>query len=171
MSGGDSDGALGAKAIKAAGGITFAQCEDTAQVQSMPNTAIATGHVDFILPPEAIAQELAKISQHPYIANSTLLNVLEEPEATEAENALQTIFVLLRAATQVDFTYYKHTTLKRRILRRMVLHQIERLEDYVTYLQNHPAEVQALYEDILINVTSFMRDPEAFDALKSKVSS
>lgn len=168
LSGGDSDGAVGAKAIKAAGGITFAQCEDTAEVSSMPNTAAATGHVDFILPPQAIAQELAKISQHPYVANQTLVKV-EEPSPNEGENALKTIFFLLRAATQVDFTYYKHTTLKRRILRRMVLYQIERLEDYVTYLENHPAEVQALYEDVLINVTSFMRDPEAFDALKSKV--
>jgi two-component system CheB/CheR fusion protein len=169
LSGGDSDGAQGAKAIKAAGGITFAQCEDTAQVSSMPNTAVATGHVDFILAPQAIAQELAKISQHPYIADFPSVNVVEEPEPIAAEDALQTIFLLLRAATKVDFTYYKHTTLKRRILRRMVLYQIEQLEDYVTYLQNHPAEVQALYEDVLINVTSFMRDPEAFDALKSKV--
>ncbi len=168
LSGGDSDGAQGAKAIKAAGGITFAQCEGTAQVQSMPNTAVATGDVDFILPPEAIAQELAKISQHPYIANPPLVEV-KEVEATEGENALQTIFRLLRVATKVDFTYYKHTTFKRRILRRMVLYQIERLEDYVTFLQNHPAEVQALYEDVLINVTSFFRDPEAFEALKSKV--
>ncbi len=167
LSGGDSDGAQGAKAIKAAGGITFAQCEGTAQVQSMPNTAVATGDVDFVLPPDAIAFELAKISQHPYIADS-LPTKVEELEVT-GENALQTIFVLLRAATKVDFTHYKHTTLKRRILRRMVLHQIERLEDYVTFLQNHPTEVQALYEDVLINVTNFFRDPEAFEALKSKV--
>ncbi|MFH7024479.1 MAG: chemotaxis protein CheB [Heteroscytonema crispum UTEX LB 1556] len=169
LSGGDSDGALGAKAIKAAGGITFAQCQDTAQVNSMPNTAIATGHIDFILTPQAIAQELAKISNHPYIAALPLKNVVEEQLPTEGENTLQTIFVLLRAATKVDFTHYKHTTLKRRILRRMVLYQIERFEDYVTYLQNHPAEVQALYEDVLINVTSFFRDFQAFDALKTQV--
>ncbi len=169
LSGGDSDGALGAKAIKAAGGITFAQCQDTAQVQSMPNTAVATGHVDFILPPKAIAQELAKISQHPYIADSASVNVVEEASPIEAENALQTIFVLLRDSTGVDFTHYKHTTIRRRILRRMVLYQIERLEDYVTFLQKHPAEVLALYDDVLISVTSFMRDPEAFEALKSKV--
>jgi two-component system CheB/CheR fusion protein len=169
LSGGDSDGAQGAKAIKAAGGITFAQCEDTAQVSSMPNTAVATGHVDFILAPKAIAQELAKISQHPYIADFPSVNVVEEPEPIAGEDALQTIFLLLRAATKVDFTHYKHTTIRRRILRRMVLYQIERLEDYATYLQNHPAEVLALYEDLLINVTSFMRDVEAFDALISKV--
>jgi two-component system, chemotaxis family, CheB/CheR fusion protein len=169
LSGGDGDGALGAKAIKAAGGITFAQCEDSAQVNSMPNTAIATGHIDFILSPQAIAEELVKISRHPYIATPPSVNVVEELETIPGENALQSIFILLRATTGVDLTYYKHTTIRRRILRRMMLYQIERWSDYVTHLQNHPAEVLALYEDVLINVTSFMRDPEAFEALKSQV--
>jgi two-component system, chemotaxis family, CheB/CheR fusion protein len=178
LSGADSDGAVGAKAIKAAGGITFAQCEDTAKISSMPNTAIATGYIDFILTPEGIAEELVKISQHPYVVQPALLNVTDEAidEATdeaeaiiEGENALQTVFALLRNITKVDFTHYKHNTLKRRILRRMVLYQMERLEDYITYLREHPAEVQALYEDVLINVTSFFRDPEAFDILKNKV--
>ncbi|BDA71031.1 Signal Transduction Histidine Kinase (STHK) with CheB and CheR activity [Calothrix sp. PCC 7716] len=169
LSGGDSDGALGAKAIKAAGGITFAQCQDTAQVSSMPNTAVATGHVDFILTPSEIAAELGKISRHPYVADTTLLEVPETEELIEGKNALQTIFVLLRVATGVDFSSYKHTTLQRRIYRRMMLYQIQQLEDYVRFLQNNPAEVQALYEDVLINVTSFMRDKEAFEALKNKV--
>ncbi|MBD0303906.1 MAG: ATPase, partial [Tolypothrix sp. T3-bin4] len=170
LSGGDSDGAVGSQAIKAAGGITFAQCENTAQIDSMPNTAGATGHIDFILPPRAIAQDLGKISRHPYIASSASVKLVEElDKPIKAENALETIFSLLRSATKVDFTHYKHTTLKRRILRRMVLYQIERLEVYATYLQKHPTEVQALYEDVLINVTSFFRDPQAFDALKTKV--
>ncbi|RUT02534.1 hypothetical protein DSM106972_060120 [Dulcicalothrix desertica PCC 7102] len=169
LSGGDSDGALGAKAIKAAGGITFAQCEDTAQVSSMPNTAVATGHVDFILTPSEIAAELAKISRHPYVADTTLVEVASPEELIEGKNALQTIFVLLRVATGVDFSSYKHTTLQRRIYRRMMLYQILQLEDYVTFLQNNPVEVQALYEDVLINVTSFMRDKEAFEALKTEV--
>jgi two-component system, chemotaxis family, CheB/CheR fusion protein len=170
LSGGDGDGALGAKAIKVAGGITFAQCENTAQVSSMPNTAVATGHIDFILTPHEIAAELGKISRHPYVVDTTLVNVAEDAEElVEGKNALQSIFSLLRIVTGVDFSHYKHTTLKRRILRRMVLYQIERLENYVIFLQNHPAEVQALYEDVLINVTSFMRDREAFEALKTKV--
>ncbi|BAZ16748.1 signal transduction histidine hinase [Calothrix sp. NIES-4071] len=169
LSGGDGDGALGAKAIKAAGGITFAQCQGTAQVSSMPNTAIATGHVDFILTPSAIATELEKITRHPYVANTTLPDIVETGVLIEGKNPLQTIFGLLRAATGVDFTYYKHTTIQRRIVRRMALYQIEQLENYVTFLQNHTAEVQALYEDVLINVTSFMRDPEAFEILKTKV--
>ena len=170
LSGADGDGSVGAKAIKVAGGITFAQCEDTAKISSMPNTAIATGYIDFILPPQEIARELAKISLHPYVVQPTLGNETEPVEQIiEGENALPTIFALLRTTTGVDFTHYKHNTLKRRILRRMVLYQMERLEDYVTYLREHPAELQALYEDVLINVTSFFRDSEAIDTLKSKV--
>jgi two-component system, chemotaxis family, CheB/CheR fusion protein len=167
LSGGDGDGSRGLEAIKEAGGITFAQCEASAKVSSMPNTAVATGRVDFILPPAEIAQELAKISRHPYVAHPTPAKAIEV--LLEGETALQTIFVLLRTATGVDFTLYKHTTLNRRILRRMVLYKLDRIEDYVVYLHAHPEEVQALYEDILINVTSFFRDPIAFEVLQAKV--
>ena len=154
LSGADSDGAKGLEAIKAAGGITFAQCQESAQVDSMPNTAIATGQVDFILPPNKIAQKLAELSHHPYIVN---------PRATESEillpagseDALTVIFNLLRKATGVDFTHYKQTTLNRRIGRRMLLYQLEQLEDYARYLHSNPAEVTALYHDALIHVTSF----------------
>jgi len=167
LSGGDSDGARGLEAVKGAGGITFAQCESSAKVSRMPNTAVATGQVDFILPPAEIAEELAKISRHPYVAEpSSPQTVASVPQG---ETALQAIFTLLRTATRVDFTLYKHTTLRRRIQRRMVLYKLENLADYVTYLRSHPAEVQALYDDVLINVTSFFRDPEAFETLKSKV--
>lgn len=167
LSGGDSDGSHGLEAIKAAGGITFAQCEESAKVNSMPNTAIATGQVDFILPPQEIAQELAKISCHPYVTRPTLVKLIEEKP--EGDDTFSTIFSLLRTATGVDFTHYKHTTLKRRILRRMALYKLEQMEDYVHYLQAHPVEVTALYQDALIGVTHFFRDPETFDALKSKV--
>ncbi|MGB5963381.1 MAG: chemotaxis protein CheB [Coleofasciculaceae cyanobacterium] len=166
LSGGDSDGARGIEEIKAAGGITFAQCQDTAKVDSMPNTAVATGQVDFILCPEDIAKELIKISRHPYITRSNPIQIIEEqPE----ENAFSNIFALLKAATGVDFTNYKQTTLKRRIARRMALYKIEKLSTYVQYLQNNSEEVTALYHDVLINVTSFFRDSEAFEALRSKV--
>ncbi len=167
LSGGDSDGARGLEAVKGAGGITFAQCEASAKVSSMPNTAVATGQVDFILPPSEIAEELAKISRHPYLARSSAAKAVEV--LSEGETAVQAIFRLLQAATGVDFTLYKHTTLKRRIQRRMVLYKLDSLEDYVTYLQGHPAEVLALYDDVLINVTYFFRDAGAFDTLKSKV--
>lgn len=166
LSGADGDGAQGIEEIKAAGGITFAQCRGTAKVDSMPNTAVATGQVDFILSPEAIAKELVRISRHPYITRSHPTQIIEqEPE----KEAFSTIFALLKAATGVDFSNYKQTTLKRRIARRMALYKIEQLSKYAHYLQNDPAEVSALYHDALINVTSFFRDSEAFEALKSTV--
>ena len=167
LSGGDGDGSQGLEAVKDAGGITFAQSEDSAQVSSMPHTAVATGHVDFILDPQEIAVELANISRHPYIASPTPEKAVEV--LGEGETAMQVIFSLLRAATRVNFTQYKHATLQRRILRRMVLHKLENIDDYVTYLREHSAEVQALYEDMLIHVTSFFRDPLAFEALGTKV--
>ncbi|RCJ31652.1 ATPase [Nostoc minutum NIES-26] len=167
LSGGDADGTRGVEEIKGAGGITFAQSEKSAKVNSMPNTAVASGHVDFILTPEAIAEELAKISRHPYVSHRSV-SKLTEP-LPEGEDVLLVIFNLLRTAKGVDFNHYKQTTLKRRILRRMILYKLERLEDYLRYLQDNPAEVSALYQDVLIAVTSFFRDPEAFEALKSKV--
>lgn len=167
LSGTDGDGAQGLKAIKAAGGITFAQCEETAEFSGMPNTAVATGHVDFILPPDAIASELVKISHHPYVKEPNSVETFEV--LTSGEKALQNIFTLLRSATGIDFTHYKHTTLKRRIRRRMALYRLEKLEDYVTCVQNNPAEVEALFQDLLIHLTSFFRDSNAFEAIKNQV--
>jgi two-component system, chemotaxis family, CheB/CheR fusion protein len=169
LSGGDSDGARGVEAIKAAGGVTFAQCQDTAQVDSMPNTAIATGQVDFILPPDKIAEKLAEISRHPYIASLPATESDARPSDAASGDGFALIFNLLRNATGVDFTHYKQTTLNRRIGRRMLLYKLERVEDYARYLQSNPAEVMALYQDALIHVTSFFRDPESFNALKSLV--
>jgi two-component system, chemotaxis family, CheB/CheR fusion protein len=167
LSGGDGDGALGLTAVKAAGGVTFAQCEDTAKFDSMPNAAVATGNVDFILTPEQIAEELVKMSQNPLWIGSQPL--ISPDMATTVPDALMTIFLLLRSSTGVDFSHYKSKTIDRRIQRRMLLSKRENLTDYVAYLQGHPAEVTALYEEILIHVTSFFRDPEAFELLKSKV--
>jgi len=167
LSGGDTDGTRGLENIKGAGGITFAQSESSAMVSSMPNTAVASGHVDFILTPQQIAEELAKISTHPYINH--LSSVKPVDNLTEVGDALTIIFSLLRTATGVDFNHYKQTTLRRRIMRRMMLYKLDKLEDYVRYLQDHPIEVTALYQDVLITVTSFFRDPEAFEALKTQV--
>ncbi|MGH2413914.1 MAG: chemotaxis protein CheB, partial [Microcystaceae cyanobacterium] len=167
LSGNDGDGAQGSEAIKANGGITFAQCEASAQFSKMPNTAIATGDVDFILPPPKIAEELAHIARHPSVTRPISSQTVEL--LSESEDALPAIFAMLSTATGVDFTHYKQTTVKRRIARRMVLYKLERIEDYVQYLQNHPDEVQALYHEILISVTSFFRDPEAYQALKERV--
>lgn len=169
LSGADSDGARGLEAVKAVGGITFAQCQESAKVDSMPNTAIATGQVDFILPPSQIAQKLAEISHHPYIVSQSASPSGLTAAPTINHDALSEVFTLLRKATGVDFTHYKQTTLNRRIQRRMVLYQLENLEDYARYLQSNLAEVLALYRDCLIHVTSFFRDPESFEALKSVV--
>jgi two-component system, chemotaxis family, CheB/CheR fusion protein len=167
LSGSDSDGTRGLEAIKGSGGITFAQSESSATVSNMPNTAVASGHVDFILTPQQIGEELVKISTHPYIHHPSPAKPGDI--LPETGDALTNIFSLLRAATGVDFNHYKQTTLRRRILRRMMLYKLEKLEDYVRYLQDHPAEVTALYQDVLITVTSFFRDPEAFEALKTQV--
>ncbi|MEG4421154.1 chemotaxis protein CheB [Microcoleus sp. LAD1_D5] len=169
LSGADGDGAQGLKAIKAAGGITFAQCQGSAQFSSMPNTAVATGQVDFILPPEKIAQKIAEIGHHPYIADRPATESTTSEDAIESKDAIATIYSLLSAATGVDFTHYKQTTLQRRMQRRMLLYKLERIEDYAEYLQNTPTEVTALYHDVFIHVTSFFRDPESFEALSSKV--
>ncbi len=167
LSGADGDGSLGLKAIKAEGGVTFAQCEDTAKFDSMPNTAVATGNVDFVLPPQKIAEELVNLSHNPFIADSLPLIAIEN--LPEQGDALGAIFMLLRSQTGVDFSHYKPNTIERRIQRRMLLYKLERLQDYAEYLQNNLSEVKALYEEILIHVTHFFRDPEAFELLKERV--
>src|SRR6476469_1546182 len=167
LSGGDGDGSLGLNAIKAAGGMTFAQCQDTAKFDSMPITAVATGNVDFVLPPEKIAEELANYSRSPFLTGSLHLTTVEE--SPEEGDALASIFALLKSATGVDFSIYKPTTIARRIQRRMVLYKLESLNDYAQHLRHNSAEVTALYEEILIHVTSFFRDPEAFEKLKDLV--
>ncbi|MBD2338036.1 PAS domain-containing protein [Calothrix sp. FACHB-156] len=166
LSGSDGDGARGLEFIKEAGGITFAQCQDSAKFGSMPNTAVASGNVDFVISPREIAEELAKFSRHPYVRQQQASKAEVLPES---DDAISTIFSLLRSATGVDFHQYKQNTLKRRILRRMILYKLQRLEDYVAYLLENPAEVMALHQDVLITVTSFFRDAESFEALKTKV--
>lgn len=166
LSGSASDGVMGLLEIKAAGGITFAQEEASAAYASMPHSAIAAGCVDFIQTPKQIARELMRIGKHPYLAYKSVPT--EEAKPGE-ENSLRKIFLLLRQHTGNDFTYYKQSTILRRIKRRFLLHKLERLEDYARYLQETPEEVEALFRDLLINVTSFFRDPEVFDELKKTV--
>ena len=167
LSGGDGDGALGLKAIQAAGGVTFAQCEASAQVSSMPHHAATINHLDFILPPQEIAQELAKISVHPYVKHFKPTEITQI--LADGKDSIQQIFAMLRTVAGIDFTNYKRPTLVRRLKRRLVLHKIDTLEDYVKYLQTHPIEVEALSQEFLIHVTSFFRDPEVFQALKTQV--
>jgi two-component system CheB/CheR fusion protein len=165
LSGTGSDGTAGLLAIKAEGGICFAQDTRSAKYDSMPASAIAAGCVDFVLPPEEIAQELAKVRKHPYVASPHPDSIEDQGQDTY----MTQVFRLLRRATKVDFSDYKPPTIGRRIQRRMVLHKLEKLSDYVSLLHRDRNEVNALYQDLLINVTSFFRNPEAFDALKQIV--
>jgi two-component system CheB/CheR fusion protein len=166
LSGTASDGTEGCRAIKAAGGITFAQDEDSAKYDSMPRNAVNAGCVDFILSPKDIARELGGISQHPYVAR-----VVPEVEGFEGMvgSELNALFGLLRDSTGVDFTNYKHTTLQRRIRRRMVVHKVDKLKDYLRFIGRKPEELDELYRDLLIHVTGFFREPEAFLALRKHV--
>jgi two-component system, chemotaxis family, CheB/CheR fusion protein len=165
LSGTASDGTLGLAAIKGEAGITFAQEPSSAKYDGMPASAIASGCVDFILTPVGIAQEIARIRQHPYIAHH------HDPEGQPAgsDTDMEQIFRLLRRVTTVDFSGYKSPTISRRIQRRMAVHRIEKLKDYGAFLHGNREEVDALYQDLLINVTSFFRNPEAFTSLKNIV--
>lgn len=167
LSGTASDGTEGLRAIKAEGGMTFSQDEKSAKYNGMPHSAIAAGVVDFVLPPEGIARELARIGRHPYVALPVATKA--EDVLPESDEDLNKVFILLRSATGVDFSFYKPTTLKRRIARRMMLHKVESLANYIRFLKQTPGEVDALYQDLLINVTNFFREPEVFEALKKKI--
>ena len=166
LSGTGTDGTLGLKAVKGEGGIAFAQ-DQTAQHDGMPRSAVASGCVDFILPPAQIAAELVRIARHPYS------NHEEEPVPSAVgkvpEDEFGKVVRLLTTTFGVDLAHYKHPTLRRRIERRMVLCRSQNAEDYLRYLRENPAELQALFDDVFIQVTSFFRDPETFEALKQVV--
>jgi two-component system CheB/CheR fusion protein len=165
LSGTATDGTLGLEEIKAEGGITFAQ-DDTAQQDSMPRSAIASGCVDFVLSPAEIAKEIGRISRHPYVAAARRKAPVAGQDASALpDNILETV----RRVTGVDFTRYKATSVNRRINRRMILHKIAGVQEYARFLRETPGEAEALYQDILIPVTRFFRDPEAFEALKATV--
>lgn len=164
LSGTANDGTLGLAAIKDNTGITFAQDSDSAKYDGMPNSAIASGVVDYVLPPERIAQELIRIQKQP-------LPSQEFPgDAFDAKDALmKDVFRLLKSYSKVDFIDYKIATIRRRILRRMNINHIDELPQYVKLLHRNPQEVEALYRDVLINVTSFFRNSEVFDILHEVV--
>ncbi|HEX6004875.1 MAG TPA: chemotaxis protein CheB [Burkholderiales bacterium] len=211
LSGTATDGTTGLEAIKAEGGITFAQ-DDSARYDSMPRSAVAAGCVDFVLSPEQIAHELARIARHPYVGGGDATG-LAEPEldraaATASEDdatplpsggrgspptdaararaeaaqesaapagaktdpqGFKKILLLLRAHSGVDFALYKSSTIRRRIARRMVLGKQENPTEYAAFLRGNTKELDALYSDVLISVTSFFRNPDAFDVLEQKV--
>jgi two-component system CheB/CheR fusion protein len=167
LSGTASDGTAGSKAVKEVGGLTFAQDEATAKYSSMPASAVAAGCIDFVLPPKKIAEELSRISKLPYVRRT--LPPQDEPLGTDSKNGMNGLFAMLREAKGVDFSLYKQSTLQRRVKRRMVVNNVEKLPEYVHFVKKHPAELTELYSDFLIPVTDFFRDPAAFQALRHLV--
>ena len=169
LSGSASDGTRGLKEIKHAGGITFAQ-DDSAKFSSMPQSAIAEGVVDFILSPQEIARELNWMSKHPLVKR-TAVKFAPEDAIENSNPDLKNILELIHKKNGVDFRHYKMSTIKRRMLRRMLIHKMDTLKQYAELLGRNPEEVNHLYQDLLINVTDFFRDTEAFKILANSVLS
>ena len=197
LSGTASDGAIGLREIAGAGGIAISQDPKSAKFDGMPRAAIATGVVDLVLPPRAIAGELIRIGQqlatstsvyqlpahqapphqpaadrssvHPFMASSDAASTTMPAMSNPPSHSLVRIFAILRKACGVDFSHYKLPTLQRRLHRRMVLHKVSTLDQYIRILEENAIEVTNLYHDILIHVTRFFRDPDSFRVLKSTV--
>ncbi len=168
LSGTGSDGTQGLCEVKSIGGITFAQSEETATHPGMPRSAIDSGCVDFVLAPEDIAHRLEKMGAHPYLAAPAEAEGHAGPPEGTAEH-YHAILDAVRAVTGMDFSLYRDTTIRRRIMRRMALHAQESLGAYADRLKGDAAEVEALSQDLLVSVTSFFRDPDVFTALKTVV--
>jgi len=168
LSGTGSDGTAGLRAIKAAGGLTFAQTEESAKFDAMPRSAIRSGFVDVVLPPDAIAREIRRIADHPYLRRPLIDAKEAEKEAYRQADDLGRVFISLKKQIGVDFSGYKESTLIRRIQRRMALHRIDTLKRYARYLRANKKEIETLFDDLLINVTRFFRDEKVFRALKKR---
>ena len=163
LSGNASDGTEGLRAIKAENGITFAQDPESARYGEMPRNAVNAGVVDAALPIPDLARELVRLSRHPYVAAA------KAPPATGDADVRSQILMVVRNATGVDFGEYKLATVERRLARRMALRRAQDLQAYLAIVQGDPQEAHALYEDILIHVTSFFRDPAVFETLESQL--
>jgi two-component system CheB/CheR fusion protein len=162
LSGSGTDGTFGIESIKAHGGVTFAQ-DESAAFSGMPKTATDSGYTDFVLSPKRIAEDIASLAKNP----TGLFTINEQAEADKDE--LGKIQVLLHNKKGVDFSYYKQTMIHRRIRRRMLLNKFKHLTEYMAYLRENSQEVELLYKDLLINVTSFFRDPNVYNALAKKI--
>ncbi|MCF0062651.1 PAS domain S-box protein [Dyadobacter chenwenxiniae] len=167
LSGMASDGTLGLKAIKVAGGITIAQ-DKTAAFQGMPQSAIIEGVVDLVLPPCEIAAELSRLSHHRDVFHLTS-EIAEAVQDDSDKEDLAEILAFVKSAAGVDFTLYKKTTIRRRIIRRMLLYKLGTLADYAAYLKQKPTEAEMLFNDLLINVTNFFRDPATMEHVKEQI--
>ena len=165
LSGTGSDGTLGVRAVKGEGGMVMAQTPETTEFDGMPRSAIATGMVDFVLPPNQMPAKLLDYASRTF--THTLVPV--SSQAPLSGDGLERIFLLLRSRTGHDFSLYKRNTVLRRVARRMAVHQIDRMEDYLRYLQLTRDEVDALFRDLLIGVTNFFRDTEIFETIRKQV--
>ena len=165
LSGTGCDGALGVRAIKGKGGMLMAQTPASTEFDGMPRSAIASGMVDYELPPAEMPARLIAYTAHAFGGLPHTGGALP----TNLESAMKKIFVLLRARTGHDFSKYKPSTISRRIERRMAVHQIAGMDTYARFLRQTPDEVDALFQDMLIGVTSFFRDPEVFQVLADDV--
>ncbi len=165
LSGTGSDGMLGVRAIKGEGGMVMAQNPESAEYDGMPRSAISTGLVDYVLPPAEMPAHLTA-----FVAHSSGSQRLSTVKTVERDDPLKRVLALLRTRTGHDFSQYKQTTIRRRIERRMAVQQLRQLDEYVEALEAEPAEVEALFRDLLIGVTSFFRDAEAFKALEQVVA-
>ena len=159
LSGTGSDGTLGIEAVKGAGGMTMAQEELQAKYAGMPHSAIETGLVDYVLPAETMPQAIMDYASHPYVTRSQAPP--KQPER-DFDDGIQDILGRVRAATGRDFSHYKSNTIRRRVERRMAVHRISDIDGYRELVETHPDEIQDLFRDLLIGVTSFFRDPKAF---------
>jgi two-component system CheB/CheR fusion protein len=164
LSGTGTEGTLGLRAVKGEGGLVLVQDPKTAKYDGMPTSAVATGLADYVLPPDRMPSYLLVYAKSPV---RRLAQALEKAEAKPLDE-LQKIFVLIRSKTGHDFSRYKHSTVMRRIERRMAVLQVENHADYVAYMRNNPQEIDTLFKELLIRVTNFFRDPEAYDVLRDK---
>ncbi|MEI8345852.1 MAG: chemotaxis protein CheB, partial [Pseudomonadota bacterium] len=164
LSGTGSDGALGVRAIKGAGGMVMVQKPESCEHDGMPCSALATGLVDYTLPPVAMAAQIIDYTTHPQIKKMHSLPL----EVLEGKDEMKKILDILHIRTSHDFSHYKKDTIVRRIERRLAVHNIKKMDAYALFLQNNPAEVEALFSDLLIGVTNFFRDPKAFKVLEQK---
>jgi two-component system CheB/CheR fusion protein len=169
LSGSGSDGTTGLKTIKHEGGLTFAQ-DDTAKFTSMPRAAVYAGVVDFVLPPKEIALELARLSKHPFVQAPKGNAKMASVDLIDNDHPdLKSILTRLHKATGVDFSLYKMNTIKRRVVRRMLLYKIATLQEYDKLLAQKNEEAGILYQDLLINVTCFFRDTITHAYLKENL--
>jgi len=166
LSGTGSDGTIGLQRIKEAGGLTVVQEPSEAAYDGMPQSAIATGLVDLILPLHAMPARLLAYAQSVPLS---LLAVADVVVAVDEPSLLRQILTQIRLQTGQDFARYKRSTILRRIQRRMQIHQLADLPSYVRFLRGNQTEVSALYQNLLITVTNFFRDPEAFAQLAQEV--